>query len=274
VHILRAGLNANGQVEGWQHRIHTQALSNAPAFLAGILGASGTRPPYKMRVGNPILRTLDLPVTTGFWRSVYLSQNIFAVESFVDELAALAGQDPFEFRLSMVNEERVRGVLELAAAKADWGKPLPAGRARGIACMADLGSFIAQVVELSVNADGSVRVHRVVSAVDCGVTVNPKTVEAQIQGGVVDGLSTAFKAEITIEGGRVQQSSFRDFEWYRMRDMPESIEVYIVPSTDAPGGIGEVGYPCVPPAVASAIFAATGKRLRKLPMRPADIMGA
>jgi isoquinoline 1-oxidoreductase beta subunit len=230
--------------------------------------------PYAFPKKSPTIRLIDFPIPTGFWRSVYLSQNIFAIESFIDELAALAGEDPYQFRLNRLTDERLKGVLTLAAEKAGWGTPLTNRRARGIACFADLGSFVAQVVELSVSDTGEVIVHRVVSAVDCGVAVNPRTIDAQLQGAVVDGLSTALKAEITIERGRVPQRSFRDYEWFRMRDMPEVIETHIVTSSEAPGGIGEVGYPAVPPAVANAIFAVTGKRLRKLPIRRDDIVKA
>ena len=201
-----------------------------------------------------------------FWRSVGHSQNSFFLESFIDELAHAAGKDPYEFRRSLLGKQpRCRGALELAAEKAGWGKPLPAGVHRGIAVVFSFGSWCAQVAEVSVGADGTPKVHRVVAAVDCGMTVNPDIVRRQIESAVVYGLTAALYGKITFKDGRVEQSNFHDYRMLRMSEMPK-VEVHIVPSKEAPGGIGEPGTPPIAPAVANAIFAATGKRIRKLPL--------
>jgi isoquinoline 1-oxidoreductase beta subunit len=211
---------------------------------------------------------VDIPVT--YWRSVGFSQNTFFSESFLDELAAAAGKDPFEFRRHLLaKSSRLLGVLELAAEKAGWGKPLPAGHGRGIAVVNNIGSYNAQVAEVSVE-QGKLRVHRVVCAVDCGHVINPAGVEQQIQSGIVYGLSAALKGAITIEHGRVVQGNFNHYDVLRIDEMPV-VEVHIVPSQAAPGGIGEASTPSIIPAVANAIFAVTGKRLRKLPIRPEDL---
>jgi isoquinoline 1-oxidoreductase subunit beta len=214
---------------------------------------------------------VGIPVT--YWRSVGFSQNCFFSESFLDELAHETGKDPFEFRrklLSNPKSARLLGVLELAAEKGGWGKPLPAGHGRGIAVVNNIGSYNAQVAEVSVDK-GKLRVHRVVCAVDCGHAVNPAGIEQQIQSGIVYGLSAMMKDAITIERGRVVQDNFNHYDVLRINEMPV-VEVHIVPSQAAPGGIGEASTPSIIPAVANAIFAATGKRLRKLPIRSEDLV--
>ena len=199
------------------------------------------------------------------------SQNAFVVESFIDECAHAAGKDPFEYRQALLGKaRRHRGVLELAAQKASWGAPLPAGRARGIAVAFSYGSYAAHVAEVSVDPEGSVRVHRVVCAIDCGFAVNPDQVKAQMEGGVVYALTAALYGEITIENGRVKQSNFHDYPMLRIDEAPP-VEVHILDSGEAPGGIGEPGVPTVAPAVTNAIFALTGKRIRRLPIRPDDL---
>jgi isoquinoline 1-oxidoreductase beta subunit len=201
-----------------------------------------------------------------FWRSVGHSQNCFFLESFVDEMAAAAGQDPYEFRRGLLGDRpRHRGVLELAAQKAGWGAPLPAGMHRGIALTHCFGSYVAEVAEVSIGEDGRPKVHRIVAAVDCGHVVNPQIIRRQIEGAIVYGLSAALYGRIDLEGGEVVQGNFDDYPVLRMREMPK-VEVHIVPSTEAPSGIGEPGLPPAAPAVCNAIFAATGKRIRKLPI--------
>ena len=213
-----------------------------------------------------------------------MNWNSFAVQCFIDEIAAAAGKDPLELRRELiaakqkpageadngdekpVNVERLRGVLDLAAEKAGWGKPLASGRGRGIGALYGFGSYIAQVAEVTVGKDGTVRVDRVVTAIDCGQVINPDMVAAQVEGGVVFGLTSALYDEITIENGAVQQTNFDNYPMLRIADMPK-VEVHIVPSHEAPGGIGEPPVPAVAPAVANAIFAATGKRLRRLPFQ-------
>jgi len=213
----------------------------------------------------------DVDIPTTYWRSVGFSQNTFFSESFLDELAAAAGKDPFEFRRHLLAKSpRLLGVLELAAEKAAWGKPLPAGHGRGIAVVNNIGSYNAQVAEVSIE-QGKLRVHRVVCAVDCGHAINPAGIEQQIQSGIVYGLSAALKGAITIDRGRVVQGNFNHYDVMRIDEMPV-VEVHIVPSQAAPGGIGEASTPSIVPAVANAIFAITGKRLRKLPIRSEDLV--
>ena len=213
----------------------------------------------------------DPGVPLGFWRSVGDSISGFIVEAFFDELAGAAGKDPYELRRDLLkNSPRQLAVLQLAAEKAGWGKPLPKGRARGISAHSSYDSFAAEVAEVSVAADGQVRVHRVVCAVDCGWAVNVESLKAQMEGGIVYGLTAALKGEITVKNGRVQQSHFNNYPMLRMREMPE-IEVYVVPSTERPGGGGEPSTPPIASAVVNAIFAATGKRIRKLPIRAEEL---
>jgi isoquinoline 1-oxidoreductase subunit beta len=213
----------------------------------------------------------DPGVPLGFWRSVGDSISGFIVEAFFDELAAAAGKDPFELRRDLLkNVPRQRAVLELAAQKAGWGKPLPKGSGRGISAHSSYDSFAAEVAEVSVSADGHVRVHRVVCAVDCGWVVNSDSLKAQMEGGIVFGLTAALKGEITVKNGRVQQSHFNNYPMLRMSEIPE-IEVYIVPSRENPGGGGEPSTPPIASAVVNAIYAATGKRIRRLPIRPEEL---
>ncbi len=209
-----------------------------------------------------------------FWRSVGHSQNIFFLEGFIDELAVAAKKDPYEFRRGLLSKQpRYKAVLEAAADKAGWGKPLPAGVFRGIAVAQSFGSYVAEVAEVSVGADGTPKVHRVVAAVDCGVTVNPEIIRRQIEGAIVYGLSAALYGKITLKDGKVEQGNFHDYPVLRMSEMPK-VEVHILPSTEAAGGIGEPGTPPIAPAVVNAIFAATGKRLRSLPIDTAALKKA
>ena len=208
----------------------------------------------------------DTGIPVGFWRSVNNSFNGFAVESFIDELAHAAGSDPVEYRRELLTDApRHLAALNLAAEKAEWGSPLADGIGRGVAVFKSFESYVAQVADVSVAGDGTVRVHRVVCAIDCGPVVNPSIVVAQMESGIVYGLTAALQGEITIDRGRVQQSNFHDYWMLRMADMPK-IEVHIVSSDDEQGGVGEPGTPPIAPAVCNAIYAATGKRIRKLPI--------
>ncbi len=209
-----------------------------------------------------------------FWRSVGHSQNGFFTEGFIDEMAAAAGKDPFEFRRALLSKSpRHKAVLELAAQRAGWGTPLPKGVARGIAVVSSFGSYVAEVAEVSVGADGTPRVHRVVAAVDCGMTVNPLTIERQIEGAIVYGLTAALYGKISFKDGRVEQGNFHQYPMLRMNEMPK-VEVHIVKSSEEPGGIGEPGTPPIAPAVVNALFALTGQRVRSLPIDPAPFRRA
>jgi len=208
----------------------------------------------------------DYGIPVGFWRSVGASQNGFIVESFVDELAHAAKKDPFEYRRALLGKSpRHKAVLELVAGRANWGAPLPAGRARGIAVVFSYGSYAATVAEVSVAPDGTVKVHKLVAGIDPGLAVNPEQVRAQMEGGAVYALTALFYGKITFDKGRVQQSNFHDYAMLRINEMPV-VEVHILDSGNPAGGLGEPGVPTVAPAVCNAIFAATGKRIRRLPI--------
>jgi isoquinoline 1-oxidoreductase beta subunit len=271
-HRVRTGLDGRGQPVAWTHRVVAPSIMSRvfPDTVQNGLDGEAVEGAVEMPYGVPNVGVdyvmTDTGIPVGFWRSVNHSFNAFVVESVIDELAHAAGQDPYEYRRGLLAKApRYLGVLELAATKAGWGSAPPAGRSRGIAVHKAFESYVAQVVEVSVGADGTVRAHRVVCAVDCGPVVNPDTVEAQMQSAIVYGLTAALYGEIDIDGGRVVQSNFHDYRMLRLAEMPV-VEVFIVPSTDAQGGIGEPGTPPIAPAVCNAIFAATGKRIRKLPI--------
>jgi isoquinoline 1-oxidoreductase beta subunit len=212
------------------------------------------------------LRVEPPGIPTAFWRSVGPSHNVFVTESFMDELAAAAKQDPVTYRRALLDQTpRAKTVLELAAAKAGWGQPLPDRVGRGVSVQFAFATYMAQVAEVEVSKDGAVRVRRVVCAVDCGTVVNPDTVRAQIQGAIMFGITAALYGEITLRDGRVEQTNFNTYQILRMNEAP-AIDVHIVQSFEPPGGMGETGTSAIVPAVTNAIFAATGKRLRKLPI--------
>jgi isoquinoline 1-oxidoreductase beta subunit len=212
------------------------------------------------------LSTTEVGVPVLWWRVVGSSHTTFAVEAFIDEVAHEAGQDPFELRRKLlVDQPRMKRVLELAAEKAGWnGAPLPKGRGRGIAVAEAFKTFVAQVAEVSIDDKGAVKVDRVVCAVDCGTPINPDVIAAQMEGGIGFGLSAALYGAITLKDGRVEQSNFNNYRVLRMNEMPK-VEVHIVPSTEAPTGVGEPGVAPIGPAVANAIFAASGRRVRIFP---------
>jgi isoquinoline 1-oxidoreductase subunit beta len=271
LHGMKASVDAAGRPVAWTHRIVAPSIMTRvfPTMVKDGLDSEavegGVAMPYTVPNVYVDYRSPETGVPVGFWRSVNNTFNGFAVESFVDELAAAAKQDPYQFRRALLTKSpRHLGALDLAATKAGWGNPLAEGRGRGIAVFKSFDSYVAQVAEVSIT-DGNVRVHRVVCAVDCGQVVNPNTVEAQIAGAMVYGLTAALWGEITIDKGRVQQGNFDTYRMLRMAEMPE-VEVHIVPSTEAPGGVGEPGTPPIAPAVCNAIFALTGKRIRKLPI--------
>jgi isoquinoline 1-oxidoreductase beta subunit len=261
---FRAGLDAAGKLTTWTARVSCSSFAGLRNGLdrEGVAGINDTL--YAIPNVHVEYREPGIKIPTNYWRSVGHSQNTFFTEGFIDELALAAGKDPVEFRRELLaSQPRLLGALNLAAEKAGWGKPLPAGRAMGVAAVNCFGSFNAQIAEVSV-VQGKVRVHRVVSAVDCGIAVNPAGVEQQMESAIVYGLSAALRGNITFEKRRVQQTNFHQYEPLRFDEMPV-IETYIVPSTSNPGGMGEVGTPAIAPAVANAIFKATGKRVRRMP---------
>jgi len=233
--------------------------------VEGIVDLEYTIPHVHVEYHKP---DVDIPVT--YWRSVGYSQNCYFLESFLDELAVAGGKDPVEVRRKLLGKSpRYLAVMELAAEKAGWGKPLPAGRGRGIGIVNNIGSFNASVAEVSVEK-GKLKVHRVVCAVDCGHVINPAILEQQIQSGIVYGMSALMKGAITLDRGRVQQQNFNQYDVLRIDEMP-MVEVHIVPSQANPGGIGEASTPSIVPAVVNALYAATGKRIRKLPIKAEDL---
>lgn len=278
LHRIRAALDADGAVVAWQQRIVGQSiLQGTPlqgSIRDGIDGTSieGAAKPYAIPNLRIELSTpSDVGVPVQWWRSVGHTHTAFATEVMIDELAAAARRDPYLFRRSLLTAEpRLTGVLDLAAEKAGWGRPLAAGpagvrRGRGLAVHASFNTYVAQVADVSVGADGKLRIERVVCAVDCGLAVNPDVIVAQMQGGIGFGLGAALHSAITLKDGIVQQSNFDDYAPLRMSEMP-AVEVHIVPSDDAPTGVGEPGVPPIAPAVANAIYQATGQRIRALPI--------
>jgi len=273
---LTAGLDADGNPIAWSHRVTGSSILARwapPAFKDGLDSDAVEGAAKEMAYSIPnvlvdYVRYEPPPgITTGWWRGVGPAHNIFVVESFIDELAALAKKDPVEYRRRLRgNAPRMRGVLDLAAEKAGWGSPVPAGVGRGVSVQFAMGSYLSQIAEVEVSKDGEVNVRRVVCAVDCGQIVNPDTVTAQMEGGIIFGISAALWGEITFKNGRVEQNNFNDYRVLRINETPR-IEVYLVKSTEPPGGIGEPGTICIFPAIANAVFAVTGKRTRKLPIK-------
>ena len=275
---IAAGLDARGRPVAWTHRIVGPAILARyapPVFKDGIDGDAvdaAVQLVYDIpAIQVEFVRHEEPVLNTGFWRGVGPTHNVFVIESFMDELAAAAKTDPVEYRRALLDKApRARAVLDLAAKEAGWGRPLPAGRGRGVSLLySEWNTYLAQVAEVEVSKAGELRVHRVVCAVDCGTVVNPDTVKAQIEGGIAFGISGALWGEITLKNGRVEQSNFTDYRVLRMNETP-AIEVHLVRNGEAPGGIGEPGTAATAPALANAVFAATGKRLRQLPLRPAS----
>ncbi len=273
VHRVEAGLDAQGRIAAWNHAIVGPSIIAGTAFEPMMVkdgidptsteGVADT--PYDIPNQQVMLHTVKTGVPVLWWRSVGHSHTAFVMETMIDELAKAAGKDPVAFRRELLGKHpKVLKTLDLAASRAGWGTALPAGRARGIAVHESFGSVCAQVAEVSL-VGGKPRVHRVVAAFDCGLAVNPLGVEAQVQSGIVFGLSAALHGRITLKEGRVEQSNFHDYPVLRMNEMP-LVEVHLVPGGEKPTGVGEPGTPPVAPAVANALFALTGKRARTLPL--------
>jgi isoquinoline 1-oxidoreductase beta subunit len=292
-HRLSGGLDAKGNIVGWSHRVvstpirptfdSTERLKDPRRVASQELGSAGTLP-YAAENFRLDYAPVKSEVPRAWWRSVEDSFTAFAGECFIDELAHAAGRDPYEYRMKLLAEDRkipsviypsgrpldtarLRSVLQLAAEKAGWGKPLPARTGRGVACKYSFETYIAYVAQVSVDKTGTVRVERIVSAVDCGIAVNPDGVRAMVEGSINFALTEVLSGEITIKDGAVEQTNFHDYNVLRLDAAPE-VEVHIVPSTADPGGMGEPGVPPLAPAVANAVFAAIGVRVRKLPIDP------
>jgi isoquinoline 1-oxidoreductase beta subunit len=279
-HAFKAGLDTAGNVVGWQHRIVGQSILAGTAFepmlvkegidATSVEGASTL--PYAIADLSVELHTPQVGVPVQWWRSVGSSHTGFATEAFIDELAVAAGKDPVAFRKALLGKHPKHAeALDLAAQKAGWGTPLApakvagAKRARGVAVHESFNTVVAQVAEVTVTPDNKFTVDRVVCAVNCGIAVNPDVIRAQMESGIGFGLSAALYGAITLKDGVVEQSNFHDYPILRINEMP-AVEVHIVASTDKPTGVGEPGVPPIAPAVANALAAATGKRLRKLPL--------
>ena len=279
---IAAGLDPRGTPVAWTHRIVGPAIIARylpPAFKDGI-DIDAVDGAVQLLYDIPAIQVEHVrheePVlNTGFWRGVGVTHNNFVIESFIDELAAASRQDPVAFRRALLGKSpRAMAVLDLATKEAGWEKPLPRGHGRGVALLySGWGTYLAQVAEVEITGSGDVRVHRIVSAVDCGTIVNPDIVKAQIESGVVYGISAALWGEVTLKNGRVEQSNFHNYRVLRMNETPP-IDVHLVRNGEAPGGIGEPGTAVTAPALANAIFAATGKRLRKLPLQSGLARGA
>jgi isoquinoline 1-oxidoreductase beta subunit len=273
---MRAALDEHGRPLAWAHTIVGQSIIAGTPFAAQMIKGGIDHSSVEGAADSPYLTAIpahrvdlhspESPVTVQWWRSVGHSHTGFEVETFVDELAHAAKQDPLEYRRALLPaDSRERRALDLAAEKFGWGSPLPQGHAAGIAVHASFGSYVAEIAEVSIQ-EGKPRVHRVVCAVDCGPAVNPLGIEAQMQSGIVYGLSAALHGELTLKNGRIEQSNFDDYPVLRLPEAPR-MEVHIVPSMDKMGGCGEPGTPPIAPAVGNALFALTGKRLRSLPFR-------
>ncbi len=272
-HKLSAGLDADGKLVAWQQRIVGQSIMAGTPFEAMMVKDSvdptsvegAATLPYAVPNILVDLVTAQSKVPVLWWRSVGSTHTAYSTEVFMDELADAAGRDPVEFRRELLKDHpRHLGVLNLVAEKAGWGTPLPEGRFRGIAVHEAFKTYVAQVAEVSLKDDGGIKVERVVCAVDCGIAVNPDIVKAQMEGGIGFGLGAILKSAVTLEGGQVQETNFDRYQMLTIAEMPK-VEVHIVPSTELPTGVGEPGVPPVGPALANAVFAATGKRVRVLP---------
>ena len=272
VHKLKAGLDGKGNIVGWEHVVVGQSILVGSPFqvmikdeIDGTSVEGATTLPYAIPNLRVSLHTTKVGVPVLWWRSVGSTHTAFSTETFLDELAELAGTDPVELRRQLLKAHpRHLAVLELAAEKGGWGTPAPEGRARGFALHESFHTRVAQVAEVSVGKDGLPKVHRVVCAVDCGIAVNPDIIRAQMEGGIGYGLGAALFNAVDLDQGRVVQSNFHDYRPLRIHEMPD-VEVHIVPSKEKPTGVGEPGVPPIAPAVANAWAKLTGQRVRRLP---------
>ena len=278
-HKLSAGLDASGKLLAWKQNVVCQSfIVGTP--LAGMMVQNGVdgltvegaaNMPYAIPNLHVAWNMAPNGVPTLWWRSVGSSHTAFAVEGFIDELAKAAGKDPFEYRRILLEKSpRHKKLLEFVAEKAGWKKPLAPGRGKGIAIHESFGSVVAQVAEVSITNNKTLKVHRIVCAIDCGQVINPDTVKAQMEGCIAFGLTAALYGEITFDRGRVQQGNFHNYRMLRMNEMPK-VEVHIMESTEPMGGVGEPGVPPVAPAVMNALYTLTGRRVRSLPLRPDDL---
>jgi isoquinoline 1-oxidoreductase subunit beta len=270
---ISAGLDEQGRPVAWNNRFAGSSVISRwlpPAFKDG-LDPDSTEGAIDLVYNLPnfhveFVRVEPAGIPTAFWRSVGPSHNVFVTESFMDEMAVAAKQDPVAYRRALLDKSpRAKAVLDLAAEKAGWGQTLPKGSGRGVSLQFVFGSYMAQVAEVEVTKEGTVRVRRVVCAIDCGTVVNPNTVQAQIQSGIIFGATASLYGEITLKNGRVEQTNFDTYQMIRMNEAP-AIDVHVVKSPEPPGGMGETGTSAIVPAIANAIYAATGKRLRKMPV--------
>jgi isoquinoline 1-oxidoreductase beta subunit len=279
-HKLRAGLDAQGNLIAWQHRVVGQSIVKGTPFEGFVKNGvdptsveGGATIPYAIPEMQVDLITTDVGVPVLWWRSVGSTHNAYSTEAFIDEVAQAAGKDPIEFRLALLKDHpRHRAVLEAVRDAAGWSTPPAAGVGRGVAVAESFGTYVAQVAEVRLE-NGGIKVDRVVCAVDCGTAVNPDVIKAQMEGGIGYGLGAILKSAITLKGGQVEQTNFDGYEVLTLEEMPK-VEVHILPSTEKPMGVGEPGVPPVGPAVANAVFALTGKRIRALPLSRTDFRTA
>ncbi len=270
---IAAGLDSRGMPVAWKHTIAGSAVSEV---WSGEPNKNGVDDDAVTAAADPVYRLPNMEVrfvkeeppgvNTSWWRGVGPTRSVFVVESFIDELAHAAGKDPVQYRRALLAEPRMRAALDLAAKHASWGDPLPKQHGRGVAIQFAFGSYLAQIVEVSVDADRQVRLHKVVCAMDCGQMVNPDGVRAQLEGGVMFGLGAALWSEVTVAGGRIQQSNFHDYRAMRITEAP-AVEVHLITNGEKPGGVGETGTACAAAALCNAIFAASGIRVRTLPVK-------
>lgn len=278
VHTMAAAMGPDGKPTAYVSRMTSQSVTGRvfglPAEVQDPLMTEAAAIPYDIAAIKQDIVKHDAGLRVGYWRSVSHLLNAFANESFMDELAKEAGKDPYQYRLSLLDKQpRFANVLKIAAEKSGWGTPLPAGRARGIALMEGYDTYMAQVAEVSLDSSGAVKVHKVTVAADLGRMVNPDTVAAQIQSGVNFGIGPTLYQEVTVDKGRVQQTNFHQFPLPRMNESPQ-IDITLVQSKEKPGGIGEPATAVVAPAIANAVAALTGKRVRKLPITPDALKAA